>query len=289
MNSASAHTNVAFEPLTRLPVSINSPIVCAPGGVHALKRPDGRSSAQRRMNAARSRTSMYCSGSLALPGASTWPPRATRATQYVNRSVLSPGPTTIVRPHDRAAGSVGALDDLFAAGLEAAHRFAPVTSSTFAIGRLRDFVVLVEPRLRERAVHGNARHEDVVTNVVLEQVRAQLDVARHVAGVVDDHVPVAALQCVELAVAVADQRFEILEQPGIALATVEESDLMSARLQRLDEMRPEEAGAAEDEHAQLLAHFLVLAKRGSASQSGCRRSGEHLNRFASLHGISPRR
>ena len=122
-----------------------------------------------------------------------------------------------------------------------------------------------------------------MTNVILEQVRAQLDDARHVAGVVDDHVPVATLQGVELAVAVADQRFEILEQSRVAVAAIEQRDLVSAGLQRLDEMRPEKAGAAEDEHAQLLA----LRKGWAARQCGCSRGCEQLNRFASLHGTSP--
>ena len=77
-----------------------------------------------------------------------------------------------------------------------------------------------------------------MTNVILEQVRTQLDDARHVAGVVDHHVPVATLERVEFAIAVADQRFEILEQSRIALAPVEQGDLMTAGPQRLDEMRP---------------------------------------------------
>src|SRR6185369_15657502 len=110
-----------------------------------------------------------------------------------------------------------------------------------------------ESRLREGAVNGNARDEEVLANVVLEQLRAQLDLARHVARVVDGHVPVAALERVELAVAIADQRFQILEQAGVAATTIEQRDLMAAGLQRLHEMRPEEAGAAEDQHAQFLA------------------------------------
>ena len=56
------------------------------------------------VKAARSRTSMIWNASPGAPGAMNSPPRAARAGQYVNRSVLSSGPTmspgriTVVRP-----------------------------------------------------------------------------------------------------------------------------------------------------------------------------------------------
>ena len=48
--------------------------------------------------------------------------------------------------------------------------------------------------------------------------------------------------------------------PGLLLAAVEQRDLVSARLQRLDEVRTEEPGAAEEEHAQLLALVCRLGR-----------------------------
>jgi hypothetical protein len=63
-------------------------------------------------------------------------------------------------------------------------------------------------------------------------------------------------------------RFEILEQTRIAAASIEQRDLMSAGLQCLDEVRPEEAGAAEDQHAQFLA-LAALGKGTAAGQGAC--------------------
>src|SRR6185369_14925055 len=83
-------------------------------------------------------------------------------------------PDDNVWPHDRRARSIDAFDDLFAACLEAGVRFVR-DFLDLRIRRLRDRVVLVESRLREGAVDGNARDEEVLANVVLEQLRAQLD------------------------------------------------------------------------------------------------------------------
>jgi hypothetical protein len=55
------------------------------------------------------------------------------------------------------------------------------------------------------------------------------------------------------------------EQPGIALAAVEQRDRMSAGLQRFDEVGAQEPGAAEDQDAQLLA----LGKRWATEGSSC--------------------
>ena len=65
-------------------------------GPSALNLPSVRFSAMRIVHSARSRESMYCTGSVALPGARTSPPLSMRYGQYVKRSVRSSGPTMSV-------------------------------------------------------------------------------------------------------------------------------------------------------------------------------------------------
>ena len=66
-----------------------------------------------------------------------------------------------------------------------------------------------------------------------------------VTGVVDDDVPIATLQrSSSLAVAIADQRLDVGEQAWVALAAIEQRQLVAAGAQLAHEVRADEAGAA---------------------------------------------
>jgi hypothetical protein len=69
-------------------------------------------------------------------------------------------------------------------------------------------------------------------------------VSWHVTGVIYYHIPVAVAQCIELAVSIADQRFDLWEKRGVAFAAVEQRQRMSASTQGFDEMRPNETRTA---------------------------------------------
>ena len=95
-----------------------------------------------------------------------------------------------------------ALDHLLAQHLETAVRLA-VHHFGGGVLELGELVVLVDAGLGEVGVHGDAGDEDVFPDVPLEQLGGGLYLARRVAGVVDDHIPVAALERVDLPVAIA--------------------------------------------------------------------------------------
>src|SRR5262249_15709382 len=86
------------------------------------------------------------------------------------------------------------------------------------------------------------------------------------AGIVDDCVPFAALQGVDLAVAVAVELLDRREHPRVGLPAVEERQRVAARLGGLDERRAEEAGASEDEDLQ-------FPGGGGAGDAGAGREG----------------
>src|SRR5207253_9803321 len=94
--SPSTQTISASESATARQRSSSSDIVSGDAGPTAFQRPHARRSAMSSTHAARSRTSITCVRAVPSPGASTRPPSAIRAGQYVNRSVGSSGPT--IRP-----------------------------------------------------------------------------------------------------------------------------------------------------------------------------------------------
>ena len=152
----------------------------------------------------------------------------------------------VARAHDRGARAVGVAHVLLA---ERLHRPVGLVRDLFLVlvlehaGRRADVV-----RLREARVGRDARDVEAVARVRREQVRRHLRVLRDVAGVVDDDVPLASLQRVELALAVAVQRLDVFDAIRIALAAVEVRDLPAARERELRHVRPDEPGAAEDQH-----------------------------------------
>lgn len=94
-------------------------MVC-PDGPTTLYGPDSPASTPDTRNAARSRTSMYCSGWSAGPGASVGPPRAIRFSHHGNRPTSSPGPrisparaTSTAAPNEDAAISPRSLSPAY--------------------------------------------------------------------------------------------------------------------------------------------------------------------------------
>src|SRR5262249_49624829 len=89
--------------------------------------------------------------------------------------------------------------------------------------------------------------EDVVLHALREQLRRHLDDARHEARRVDDRVPRTAAQRLELAVAIALQLLDVRKQIRMRLAAVEQRQRVAARACRVDDVRPDEVRATEDE------------------------------------------
>ena len=100
-------------------------------------------------------------------------------------------------------------------------------------------------------------------DVPLEQFGREPHLLRRVRGVVDDGIPVAPFQRVDLPVAIADQLLDAGIGLGIALAAIEQRERVAAGLERIDEVRADEAGAAEDENLLRLG----LRKRGVPSRA----------------------
>ena len=80
--------------------------------------------------------------------------------------------------------------------------------------------------------------------------RRQPHVARHVAGVVDDHVPLAILEPVDLAIAIALDAFDLGITIRLRLAAIEERERMAAFQRQRRHVQADEAGAAQDQDLQ---------------------------------------
>ena len=189
---------------------------------------------------------MNWTGSSGLSGARTSPPRATRTGQYVKRSVPSFGPT--MRPGRTFVTRPGMAAS--AAFSHSALRPPYVSSVTFStVGSLRIATgpVSSTPGLLRSEKTEIEEMKTYCFDVRGEERRGVLHLAREVARGVDDRVPGAPLERLEVAVAVALQLLELGEEAGVRLAPVEERDRPAARLRGVDDLGPEEAGASEDE------------------------------------------
>ncbi len=165
-NSAGTQVNEASEPAASRAAS--SSTTSGTGGATALKMPAVRASTWVSMKAARSRTSMNCTGSSGGAGARTSPPSATRRIQYVNRSVGSSGPT--MRPGRTMSARSGkrGRHRLLARHLQRA--VGLVGDLLDALGRrIEQRRVLVGAGRHVVGVHRQRRHERVVSDRVGQQ------------------------------------------------------------------------------------------------------------------------
>ena len=194
-----------------------------------------------------------------------------RTGHHVKRSVSSSGPmikpgrTTVTRPRHRRV------------------RFLLGVGLGVSVAEWAPFghrAVLARQH-RRRGRHRHRRHVEVDRarrheQVLLGAIAQQLGGPAHPFGraalrrrLVDHRVEAAALQCGEIAVAIADQFFDIgAEHALAAAAAVEHGHAMAARERTADLVRADEAGAAEDQD--------VLLRRwpGGGSGGAGRRSGE---------------
>jgi len=83
---------------------------------------------------------------------------------------------------------------------------------------------------------------------------------RSVAGRIDDCVEAAAAKRSEVPVAIAAQLFELREKVRVAMAAVEENDVMAAGERSFDNVPTEEEGAAEDQDSHAIG-----SRAGSAA------------------------
>ena len=107
--------------------------------------------------------------------------------------------------------------------------------------------------------------------------------ARHEAGVVDDHVPPPAAQRIELSVAIADKALQFGEK--LHLGLIEERDAVPALDGQVRDMHSDEARAAEDQDAQGLR---PRSRRGTRGAEHARRHCGGSNEFPTAHFQLPR-
>jgi hypothetical protein len=92
-----------------------------------------------------------------------------------------------------------------------------------------------------------------MADAVGEQRRRLAHPARHASGGVEDRVPGAVAEALEVAGgAIAVPGLELRIEPGIGLSTVEERHLVPALQGRFDQVAPDEEGPAEDEDPHLI-------------------------------------
>ncbi len=96
-------------------------------------------------------------------------------------------------PHDRVATVEVRLHDAFAECLQPAVG-VPAHYLDGWIGKHLERRILGHARCGKIRIYGDRGDEQVVAHPLAQQLGGQAHVARHVAGVVDDHVPVAALE-----------------------------------------------------------------------------------------------
>ena len=157
----------------------------------------------------------------------------------------------VVRADDEAGADVRdaarhrGLGRALAGGLE-----GPVVPLRDLVGvrvlELADGRRLVDARLAHVGEDGDRRDEDVLLRLREEGGRRG-DLLREVARRVHDGVPGAALERLQVAVAVALEVLELREPARVGLAAVEERDLPAALLRGLDDLGAEKARPAEDQ------------------------------------------
>src|SRR5205807_6968242 len=96
-------------------------------------------------------------------------------------------------------------------------------------------------------VHGDARDEDVAPHGVSKQLGRLPHDPRHEAARVEDAVPRAALERLEVAVAVAAEVLGLGEEVRVRLPAREERDVVARREGGVDRVTAEELRPAEDE------------------------------------------
>src|SRR5690606_4977483 len=185
----------------------------------------------------------------------------------------------VARSDDRRALAIDPLDDLLAQRFQPAVGFS-VDMLDRRIGELCGRMIFFDSRRAQVRVCGDARYEYISPVARLQQLRGEPYVARHVARVVDYDVPLALVQRIELAVAIAEPRFEIWKQPRIALASVEQRERVTALAARIHDVRTDEARAAEDQNA----HRLDLLREQASARNRREGGGRgRLEYFAPIH------
>jgi hypothetical protein len=134
------------------------------------------------------------------------------------------------------------------------------------VRELADRAALVDARLRRLVVDRDGRDEDVLLCVVKNRGRFG-DLAREIAGRVDDDVPGSSLERVELArLPIAVELLDVRKELRVRLATIEERQRVPTRLRDLHDLGAEERGSAEDEDA--LGRF-ARRRRDAGPGGGC--------------------
>jgi hypothetical protein len=129
---------------------------------------------------------------------------------------------------------------------------------------LDDRRALVEARLGEALVDGDARDERVVLDRVGEELRGRTDDAGDVARRIDDSVPAAPFERPEVAAAVAAQVLRLGEEVRVRPAPVEERQLVPAVERRVCDRPPEKLRPAEQQELQSSASAASSPSTSSA-------------------------
>ena len=95
------------------------------------------------------------------------------------------------------------------------------------------------------------RYKNLAIDIALENFRHVAHPHRDRGGVINHHIPFAALERIEFSISIADQLLNLCRQfTRMGFAAIENGDLMSARDRIADLKRSGESGAAKYQNAQ---------------------------------------
>ncbi len=87
------------------------------------------------------------------------------------------------------------------------------------------------------------------------------DNSRDIAGIVDDDIPLPVLKPVQAVITVALNRLEIGEQLVVGASAIEQGDRVPAPQCLANHVRPDEAGAAENQDVERSISSRLIARR----------------------------
>ena len=135
----------------------------------------------------------------------------------------------------------------------------------------RERGILVDAGLAAVGIDRNRGNEEVMPDVALQHLAGIAHPDRQAGGIVDAHVPLAAFQRLQVAIAIAEQLFNFARPfRRRPLAAIEQGDLVAARQRVVHLERTGEPGATEDQDAQRFFR--------TANGRGCRGRGHRRQR-----------
>jgi hypothetical protein len=130
-------------------------------------------------------------------------------------------------------------------------------------------------------IRGDAGNVQAIADIGCQQFRRHLDVLGNLACVVDDDIPLAAAQRVDLAIAIANERLDVRNPLGTVFAAIEMRYTPTQTQSLLRQMRTDESGAAQNQQGPRLR---IGGNRLWQQTIGCETGAQLQNVTACGHG-----